>query len=40
MEANEQKRRSDQELIQDITKEKLVYIDESGIDTSLCKDRE
>lgn len=39
MEASEEKRRNYRELIKDIPKEKLVYIDESGIDTSICKDR-
>ena len=39
MEANEEKRKDYQELIKDIPKEKLVYIDESGIDTNICKDR-
>ena len=39
MESNEEKRRNYQELIKDIPKENLVYIDESGIDTSICKDR-
>ena len=39
MEANEEKRKSYEELIKDIPKEKLVYIDESGIDMAICQDR-
>ena len=39
MEASEEKRAEYQELIKDIPKEKLVYIDESGIEMNLCKDR-
>lgn len=39
MEANEEKRGKYQELIKDIPKESIVYIDESGIDTSICRDR-
>ncbi len=39
MEANEEKRKYHQEIIKDIPKENLVYIDESGIDMSICKDR-
>ncbi len=38
-EANEEKRQKYQELIQDIPNTNLVYIDESGIDTIICKDR-
>lgn len=39
MEASEEKRASYQELIKDIPPERLVYIDESGIEMSICKDR-
>ena len=39
MEASDQKRRHYQELIKDIPKERLVYIDESCIDISISKDR-
>ena len=39
MEANEEKRLKYQEVIKDIPKEKLVYIDESGIDMNICKER-
>lgn len=39
MEASEEKRKKYQEAIKDIEPEKLVYIDESGIDMSICKDR-
>lgn len=39
MEANEEKRRTYQESIKDIPKEKIVYIDESGIDMGICQDR-
>ena len=39
MEANEEKRADYQEVIKDMPKEKLVYIDESGIEMNLCKDR-
>ena len=39
MEANEEKRVEYQELIKDISKEKIVYIDESGIELNTCKDR-
>ncbi len=39
MEANEGKRAEYAETIKDISSEKLVYIDESGIDISICKDR-
>ena len=39
MEASEKKRVQYQELIKDISVESLVYIDESGIDMSICKDR-
>ena len=39
MEANEEKRDAYQELIKDIPSQNLVYIDESGIETTICKDR-
>ena len=39
MEASEEKRKQYEETIKDIPSEKLVYIDESGIDMSICKDR-
>lgn len=39
MEANEEKRKEYNELIKDISSEKLVYIDESGIEERIVKDR-
>ena len=39
MEASEEKRDKYQEAIKDIPKESLVYIDESGIEMTICKDR-
>ncbi len=39
MEASEEKRVLYQETIKGIPPESLVYIDESGIDTSICRDR-
>ena len=39
MEANEEKRDAYQEVIKDIPSQNLVYIDESGIETTICKDR-
>lgn len=39
MEAKQEERDKYLELIQDIAKERLVYIDESGIEMSLCKER-
>lgn len=39
MEANEEKRSNYAKLIKDIKPEKLVYIDESGIEMSTVKDR-
>ena len=39
MEANEEKRSQYQESIKDIAYQSLVYIDESGIDMAICKDR-
>lgn len=39
MEASEEKRNSYQEVIKDIPPESLVYIDESGIEMTICKDR-
>ena len=39
MEASEEKRQQYKESIKDIPPTHLVYIDESGIDMSLCKDK-
>lgn len=39
MEASEEKRKLYQEEIKDIQREQLVYIDESGIELTICKDR-
>jgi transposase len=39
VEANEEKRAAYQELIKDTPPQSLVYIDESGIEMSDCKDR-
>lgn len=39
MEANKEKREQYLEAIKDIDKNLLVYIDESGIDIAICKDR-
>lgn len=39
MEASEEKRNSYAEAIKDISAERLVYVDESGIDLAMCKDR-
>lgn len=39
MEANKEKRERYLEVIKDIDKSRLVYIDESGIDMTICKDR-
>jgi hypothetical protein len=39
MEASEEKRALYQEAVKGIPPESLVYIDESGIDTSICRDR-
>ena len=39
MEASEEKRLKYQVLIKDIPKEKLVYIDESGIEQGIIKDK-
>ena len=39
MEANQEKRDKYQEDIKAIVRTKLVYIDESGIDLTICKDR-
>ena len=39
MEASEEKRAVYQELIKDIPPQSLVYIDESGIELTICKDR-
>ena len=39
MEASREKRDKYQETIKDIPKQSLVYIDESGIELTICKDR-
>jgi transposase len=39
MEASEEKRTEYRKIIKDIAPERLVYIDESGIDMNICKDR-
>jgi transposase len=39
VEADEEKRLGYKELIKDIRPEKLVYVDESGIEHGICKDR-
>ena len=39
MEASEEKRAEYQGLIKDISPKRLVYIDESGIEMTVCKDR-
>ena len=39
MEATQEKRNQYQEAIKDIPIENIVYIDESGIDCTICKDR-
>ena len=39
MEASEEKRNRYQEAIKDIPPKSLVYIDESGIELTICKDR-
>jgi transposase len=39
VEASEEKRDQYQEVIKDITPDSLVYIDESGIDMTICQDR-
>ena len=39
MEANQEKRAAYQETIKNIEPESLVYIDESGIELTICKDR-
>ena len=39
MEANQEKRDKYQEAIKDIPHQSLVYIDESGIELTICKDR-
>ena len=39
MEASEEKRSDYQEVIKDIPTQRLVYIDESGIELTICKDR-
>lgn len=39
MEASKEKRAEYEELIKDIPPQSLVYIDESGIELTICKDR-
>ena len=39
MEASQEKRAAYQEVIKDIPSQIIVYIDESGIDMTICKDR-
>ena len=39
VEASEEKRNAYQETIKDISPRSLVYIDESGIELKICKDR-
>lgn len=39
MEASDEKRHRYQELIEDIDSQLLVYIDESGIDATICKEK-
>jgi len=39
VEASEEKRNAYQEAIKDIAVESIVYIDESGIELTICKDR-
>lgn len=39
MEASKEKRAAYEELIKDIPPQSLVYIDESGIELTICKDR-
>ena len=39
MEASEEKRKAYQECIKDIERERLVYVDESGFEMSICRDR-
>lgn len=39
MEANEEKRKEYREVIKNIAPEQIIYIDESGIDLTICKDR-
>ncbi len=39
MEANQEKRDKYQEVIKDIPPQSLVYIDESGIEMTICKDK-
>jgi len=39
VEASEEKRAVYQELIKEIPPQSLVYIDESGIELTICKDR-
>lgn len=39
MEANQEKRDTYQETIKDTPPQSLVYIDESGVELTICKDR-
>ncbi|MBL3284311.1 IS630 family transposase domain protein [Rickettsiales endosymbiont of Paramecium tredecaurelia] len=39
MEASEERRQDYQEKIKDISTESVVYIDGSGIEMTICKDR-
>ena len=39
MEANKEKRKTYLEEIEEIPKEKLVYLDEAGIEMNICKDK-
>ena len=39
MEASQEKRNAYQEVIKDIPPQSIVYIDESGIELTMCKDR-
>jgi transposase len=39
VEASEERRNEYQKIIKEIAAEKLVYIDESGIDISICRDK-
>lgn len=39
MEASQEKRDKYEEAIKGIEKEQLVYVDESGIEMTICKDR-
>jgi hypothetical protein len=39
VEANKEKRDAYQEAIKEISPQSLVYIDESGVELTICKDR-